>query len=295
MPLPGPRVVLPLLLLVLSAPLAAEDVKVTAGTVEDQRFSDERFGGLSIELQLKGADVEGVKAVRVKVKSAKDDAGTVLYKPEKDDKPKDFEEFSAKRQPGPSVHLTSPSRDASTVDVAGEVELFLPARDPGTNLKFERFLAGLDRPLSSSVLKSAKVEITPLSAKEYKVRQEKNKPTKEEIIAEGKKRGVSDKEIEEALSMMQALASLSGEPPSETSVLIETKDPDGRIIAVDVVKADGSELHAPSRGSDGGRERKLVKIDLSEKPPADAVLAVTLRTAKSVVTVPLNLKGVALP
>jgi hypothetical protein len=38
-----------------------------------------------------------------------------------------------------------------------------------------------------------------------------------------------------------------------------------------------------------------VKIDLSEKPPADAALVVTLRTAKSLVTVPLNLKGVSLP
>jgi len=94
---------------------------------------------------------------------------------------------------------------------------------------------------------------------------------------------------------MDALASLSGEPPSETSILLETKDPDGRIISVDVVKADGTELRAPSRGSSGGRERKLVKIDLSEKPPADAALVVTLRTAKSLVTVPLNLKGVSLP
>jgi hypothetical protein len=291
----GPRVIAPFLLLIVLPVLAAEDVKVTAGTVEDQRSSDARFGGLSVELLLKGAAVDGVKAVRVRVKSAKDNAGSVLYKPERDDKPKDFEEFATNRQAGPEVRLTSPSRDASTVDVAGEVELFIPARDPNTRQRFEQFLSGLDKPLSNSALKSAKVEITPLSPKEYKSRQEKNRPTKEQIMAEGKKRGVSDAEIAQALKLMEALGSLSDEAPSEKSVLLEAKDPDGRIIAIDVVRADGADLQAPTRGSTGGRELKMVKIDLSEKPPADAALVVTLRTPKSVVTVPLNLKGIALP
>lgn len=295
MSLRSPRFIAPFLLLAVSPLLAAEDLKAAAGTVEDQRFSDERFGGLSIELLLKGAGVDEVKAVRVRVKSARDDAGSVLYKPERDDKPKEFEAYATNRQPGPEVRLSSPSRDASTVDVVGEVELFIPARDPNTKQRFEQFLNGLDKPLSSPALKSAKVEITPLSPKEYKSRQEKNRPTKEQIVAEGKKRGVPDAEIQQAVSMMEALASLSGEAPSESSVLLETEDPDGRIIAIDVVRTDGAELPAPSRGTTGGRDLKMVKIDLAEKPPADAALVVTLRTAKSVVTVPLNLKGVALP
>jgi hypothetical protein len=294
MRLRSPRAVAPFLLLLVSTLVAAEDVKVTAGNVEDQRFSDDRFGGLTIDLAFKGSALADVKAVRVRVKSAKDDAGTVLYKPERDDKPRDFEEYSANRQPGPQVHLSSPSRDASTVDVAGEVELFLPGRDPNTKMRFERFLGALDKPISNSALKSAKVEITPLSAKDYKARQEKNRPKKEDIIAEGKKQGVSEAEIQQALSLMDALGSLS-EAPSENSILVETKDPDGRIIAIDVVRSDGAELSAPSRSSSGGRELKMVKIELSEKPPADAALLVTLRTAKSVVTVPLDLRGVALP
>ncbi len=276
------RLPLLLLLLLVSPLFAAEDVKVTAGAVEDQRFSDDRFGGLSIELLLKGGSVADVKAVRVKIKSAKDDVGTVLYKPGKDEKPKDFEEFSTDRQPGPHVSLSSPSRDASSVEVTGEVELFLPARDPATKQKFEQFLGRLDKPISNSALKSAKVEITPLSAKEYTARQKKNRPSKEEIMAEGKKHGATDAEIQQALGLMDALAALGGEEPSENSILIETKDPEGKIISVDVVKADGSEL-------------RMVKIDLAEKPPADAALLVTMRTAKSLVTVPLNLKGVSLP
>ena len=297
MPRP-PRVLALVILLIASALPAADDVKVSPGVVEDQRFTDERFGGLSVGLVLKGGAVADVKAIRVRVKSAKDDVGTVLYKPEKDEKPKDFEDFSTSTglgPAGPQAHLLSPRRDAATVDVAGEIELFVPARDPNTKQRFERFLSGLDRPIGGSSLKAAKVEITPLSPKEYEARQKKNRPTKDQIRAEGKKQGVSDAEIEQAIAMMDALASLGGEAPSENSILLETKDPDGRIIAVDLVGADGKELQARSRGSNGGRELKLVKIDLSEKPPADAALVVTLRTPKSVVTVPFNLKEVPLP
>ena len=295
MPSRSPLLLASTILLVVSPLLAAEDVKVTAGSVEDQRSSDDQFGGLTIGLVFKGSLMADVKAVRVRVKSARDDAGTVLSKPERDETPKDFEEYEANRQPGPEVRLPSPSRDASTVDVAGEVELFVPARDPNTKQRFEQFLAGIDKPIASAALKSAKIEITPLSPAQYKSRQEKNRPTKEQLIAEGKKRGASDAEIQQALKLMDALAGLSGEAPSENSVLLETKDPDGRIIAIDVVKPDGAEIHASARETNGGRDLKLVKIDLSEKPPADAALSVTLRTPKSVVAVPIDLRGVALP
>ncbi|MCA1582893.1 MAG: hypothetical protein LC796_16195 [Acidobacteria bacterium] len=292
---PG-RPVLCVSMLLLSLPLfAAEDVKVSAGAVEDQRSSDGRMSGLSIEIKLAGGALAEVKALRTRLKSAKDDVGTVLYKAAKSDKPRDFEEFSPDRRPGPRINLSSPSRDASTVEAAGEVELFIPSRDPNTKQRFEKFLGRLDKPISSSALKSAKVEITPLSAAAYKARQQQNKPTKEQITAEAKKQGATDAEIKQAIALVEAFTALGGEEPSETSVLIETKDPDGKIISIDLVGADGSELKAPSRGSSGGREDKLVKIDLSEKPPPDAALVVTLRTSRSVVSVPLNFKEVALP
>ena len=275
--------------------LAADDVKVTPGAVEDQRSSDGRMGGLTIGLKLTGGALGEIKAIRWRVKSARDDRGASLYKTSKDDKPRDFEEFAPDHRQEPRVSLASPGRDASTVDVAGEVELFIPARDPATRQRFENFLARLDKPLSNSALKSAKVGITPLSAAAYKERERQNRPTKEEIMAEGKKHGASEAEIKQAMAMFEAVSALGGEEPGENSVLIETKDPDGRIISIDVVGADGKELRAPSRGSSGAREVKLVKIDLAEKPPADAALMVTMRTPKSVVTVPLNFKEVALP
>ncbi len=273
---------------------AADDVKVAPGAVEDERASDARGGGLSIGLKLTGGSLADVKAIRWRVKSARDDRGTSLYKASKDDK-RDFEEFAPDRHPEPRLRLSSPSRDASTVDVSGEVELFIPARDASTRQRFEGFLGRLDKPVSSSALKSAKVEVTPLSASAYKERERKNRPSPEDIKAEGKKHGASEAEIQQAIKMFEALSALGGEEPGENSILVETKDPEGRIISIDVVAADGTELRAPSRGSSGAKEVKLFKIELAEKPPADAALLVTMRTSKSVVTVPLNFKEVALP
>lgn len=296
MPQPGRRALALWILLVFSSSLfAAEDVKVAAGTVEDQRYSDARMGGLTIELKLTGESVKEVKALRARVKSAKDDRGTNLAKGGKDEKTADFDEFSPDRRPGPSLHLMSPARDASTIDVAAEVELFIPARDPETKLIVDSFQSRLDKPIASTALRAAKAEITPLSAAAYKARQAGNKPKKEDIIAEGKKQGVSEAEIQQALALIEAFSAIGSEEPSETSVLVETKDPDGRIISIDVVGADGKALPSGSRGSQGGREGRLMKIDLSSKAPADAALLVTMRTSKSVVTLPMNLKGVALP
>ena len=151
--------------------LAADDVKVAPGTVEDQRFTDSRMGGLTVELKLTGAALKDIKAVRMSIQSAKDNVGTELYKPAKEEKAPEFEEFSENRQPGPKFSLANPSRDATSIEVNGEVELFMPSRDPATVQKFPKPFAKPDKPIASPALKSAKVEITPLSAAAYKDRQ----------------------------------------------------------------------------------------------------------------------------
>ncbi len=286
--------VLPALLLLVSSLSTGQDVKVSPGTVEDQRFSDNRMGGLTIELKLTGGGIKDVKALRSRVKSARDDVGTELYKPGKEDKT-EFEEFSENVHPGPKLSVANPSRDANSIDVSGEVELFMPSRDPATLQRFDNALARPDKPLSNSAFKSAKVEITPLSPAAYKTGQQQNRPTPDEIREEGKKHGASEEEIQQAVRLMEAMASLGSEEPGDTSVLLETKDPDGRIISIEVAASDGTVLHASSRSTSGGREARLVKIDLDAKPPADAALLVTLRTRKSVMSLPVKWKEVALP
>jgi hypothetical protein len=274
----------------------AQSVKVSAGDVEDTRASTEGWGGLSIELKLAGDGVADVKGLRVKVKSARDDKGTVVYKPDPAGKPGDFEEFSSDRRPGPSVRLLRPPREASSVEVNGELELFMPKRDPATKQKVDRFLSRLDKPIASPALKAAKIEITPLSPAEYKTRSAKRKPSKEEIAAEGKKHGASEKEIQQMMQMMEALSALGpGEDVSDTNAVFDVKDPEGRLLGLEVADREGNEIHSSGRSSSGGKEAKLMKLDLAQKPPDDAVLLLTVRTPKSVVSVPLAFKEVVLP
>src|SRR5262249_55023669 len=145
------RALAPWILLCFSSSLiAADDVKVAPGTVQDERYTDARMGGLTVELKLTGESVKDVKALRTKIKSAKDDRGTTVAKAGKEEKAADFDEFSADRRPGPSLRLASPARDASTIDVAAEVELFIPSRDPETKLRVDNFMGRLDKPVSSS-------------------------------------------------------------------------------------------------------------------------------------------------
>ncbi len=283
-------------LLLASPLLGADDIKVTTERVEDDRSSESRNGSLEIELKLEGGTPADVKALRVKIQSARDNVGSVLNRPAPDGKPAEFVEFSPDRHPGPQLRLASPSREASTVDITGEVELFIPSRDPGTKQKFDGFLGKLDKPIASAALKATRVDITPLSTKAYKERQQANRPTKDQIIAEGKKHGATEAEIKQALALMEAFSSLNGaDESSDRTVLLETRDPDGRVISIDVVGADGSELRVPSRSTSGARDVKLQKIDLAEKPPAGAALLVLIRTPRSIVTVPLSLKELALP
>ena len=123
----GSKLAFPALLLALSTSGArAQDVKVAPGTVEDLRFSDNRMGGLTVELKVTGSALKDIKAVRTRVKSAKDNLGTDLYKPGKEEKVADFEEFSENRRPGPKLSLGNPGRDAISIDVTGEVELSRP-------------------------------------------------------------------------------------------------------------------------------------------------------------------------
>src|SRR5438477_10622212 len=62
---------------------AAENVRVTAGTIDDDRRTSAKFGGgLELELKLTGDGLEGARAARVVVKKALDESGRDLM-PEK--------------------------------------------------------------------------------------------------------------------------------------------------------------------------------------------------------------------
>lgn len=282
------------LLLPPSPPVEASELRVVAGPIEDIRSSSPEYAGLNVEIKLEGAGSEDVDAVRIHVKSAKDNLGNSLYRSTSKQKRGDFQRI-AKGPFQPKVTLANPPRDASNLNVALELEMFIPKRDPNSSVRLDGFLSKLDKPLSHPTLKSAKVEVIPLSAKEYQDREAKSRPTKEQLLARAKEDGLSEKEVEMALALMEAFSKLGeSEGSSENDIYLETKDADSRLIDWKVVDKEGNEV--PSGGTQSsGSDKKLWQLRLREKPPADAALLLTIRTSKATVTQGFDLKEVVLP
>ena len=75
----------------------------------------------------------------------------------------------------------------------------------------------------------------------------------------------------------------------------EIKDPHGKVASVEFCDASGKKLESNGRMSSGFGDSKAVTISFNARPPADAVVKIYVVTDKSVVTVPIALKDIALP
>jgi hypothetical protein len=140
--------------------LAQEDVRVLAGEVTDSRFfGGYQAAGLSLKVKIRGDGMDGVEALRFLLADARDDLGNPLL-PDKRDAPA-FRDVHGDRAEE-NLSLRSPARDASSFQVSGRVELFIPGRDPNAVVKVTRALANPNKPLSSPSLKAADVRVIVL-------------------------------------------------------------------------------------------------------------------------------------
>lgn len=279
-----------LALLWASVAFGQSGVKVEIDDATDNRVTGEMFSGaLELRLKLAGNGLEKASAARVIVREAKDDRGTVLTGTSQD--PPDFmgREYNSGLL---SVSLMTPARAASSVRIKGTVELFVPSRDPGATVKVDKALTKLDAPLSSKALQAAKVSITPLSPARHAAMLEERKLTEEKIAqirAEGKKQGVSEKEIEMMIGLAQALSELDTPLREGTIILSATKSTFDRIYRIEVLGADGQPIDLPERSTSSMGDDSLMTLVPREPPPADATLQLTLLTDKSKMSFPFEL------
>jgi hypothetical protein len=287
----------PLLGVVLSMAAGAHaqsGVKVELEEVIDNRVTAGGWSGtLDLRVKLQGSAADKANAARIVVKDARDDRGTVLSEGAKppDFMPRDYNQGILQ------VSLATPARAASSVKLKGTVELFVPARDPNAIVKIDKALSKLDAPLSSKTLKAAKITITPLSPEGYAEEKKKNRLDDKKIAelrAEGKKQGVSDKEIEMALEMAKALENIDGDLPAGSVVLSGTTSDFDRIFRVEVLGADGQPINTTGRSTSTRGDSTIMTIQPSEPPPPNAALQIFLLTDKSRVTSPFEM-NVPLP
>lgn len=273
---------------------AQSNVGVEIDDVTDNRQTPQEgfhiAGGLELRLKVTGSNLDKALAARVIVKEAKDDQGNSLVSAGAD--APDF--MSREYNNGTlQVSVQQPARSASTVRLKGTVELYVPGRDPNAIIKIDKALSKLDAPLSSKALKTAKLELTPLSREGYTKQRQARKITEKDIAemrAEAKKRGVDEKELEMAIGLAQAFDSMDGDVPENAIIFSGKKADFDRIFRIEVLGGDGKPINITSRSTSTRGESSLMTLNPSEAPPANAVLELMLLTDKSRMSFPFDLK-----
>lgn len=288
-------VFLGILLSIATSIAAQSNVGLELDDVTDNRVSAGGFvGQLQLRVKLTGSGLDKASAARIVVKDARDDRGKVL-----DDGSGNKPDYMGREYNGGMIGFTvgQPSRPASTVRIKGTIELYVPSRDPGSIVKVSKALSKLDAPLASNGLKAAKISITPLSKSGYvEVMKTRKLDEKQiaEIRAEGKKRGVSDDEVNKMLELAKAMEGLETEP-AEGMVVLSGKSADfERIYRVEILGDDGKPIDVGARSTSMRGENAIMTIQPNQPASPSATLQFSLLTDKSQVSFPFDLK-VTLP
>jgi hypothetical protein len=272
------------ILIVTSALTAQESVKVRH--VNDRRATG-FFAELSMTLELPKIKASEVAASRVIVKSATDETGRDLVDAEKGEPPLQLSMGrSADQNPATvSLSLKNPDRKATKVkEVRGEIELYLPGKDPNSVAEIAKFTTMSGKALSHKALKANGVEISMVSAAQLEAEKKKRAEAKKKEYAE---MGYEGDDL--ATMVTDFLGSLLG--AEENDLYVRIKDPKNAIQNIAYVDAAGEVKMVNAREDEGF----TLLSTWSGKPQADWKLRVSMKTAKNVVRMPFALNDVPLP
>jgi hypothetical protein len=263
------RIALTIVALTLTAaPLLAQPKPVDASVqqVLDRR-SNGPFADCTITVALAGIKSSEVEASRVVVQKATDDTGQDLVDREKQEQTELDPNFAGSMRDANApatvgVTLKNPSRKAKKItEVRGEIELFMPSKDPNSVAEIPKFMTFTGKPLANKALKANGIEITFMNAAQ--------------IEAENKKRAES--------------GGFSVNPEGELAARL--KDPNKRMQSVVYVDAAGDVKRVMTRDDDGVE----IFVYWGDKPQPDWKLRVNMKTTKNVIKHTFALKDVALP
>lgn len=267
--------------------------RAKVATVQDRRSSGS-FARCTVGIELPDYPAHEVAAVRVVVATAVDDTGAVLVP----DEPPAGLEPSQRGQMGkpdgdrpapPALvfaELKNPSRTAKSLkELSGEIELFVPARDPNGAAKLPKFLSLAGKPVSNPALKANGVEISILTKAQVAAERKK---AEEAERARLKKEGYDDAEAI-ASSVESALWSFpKGE---DNEVVLRVKDPKGAIQEIKAFDGEGNRMFAGGSDEAGLRVLKF----WGDPPKPDWSLVVELRTEKNLLRHTFAFRDLPLP
>jgi hypothetical protein len=265
-------------------------VEVSIEQVNDRR-SKGFFSELNLSLELPKVKSSEVTASRVVVQAATDDTGVDL-RPE--DTSQDLEPNSRGemyRQSGEdppcsvTVKLKNPARAASKVtEVRGDIELYMPGRDPNSTALITKFLPASGKPLTNAALKANGVEISFLSAAQIDAEKKKLIAAKRKEASES---GWEGESLESYINdYSQSVLSLDAD-----SMAVRLKDPNKRIQQIVYLDSAGETKNVSVRDSEG----VTLLTTWGGAPQPDWKLRVSMKTPKNVVKHTFVLKDVKLP
>lgn len=274
------------LTLVLSSTAVAAQETFVVRQVNDRRTNG-FFAQLAISVEMPKIKSADVAASRVMLTKAVDETGRDLLDPEA--KEPQFETHRGGQPDRPaavSVTLKNPDRKAMSIkEVRGEIELFMPAKDPNSVAEVAKFLPQSGKPLVHKALKANGVEISLVTPAQLEAEKKKRSEEKKKEYAEMGFEG------EDLANMLAQFLEGMFMGSSENDLMVRIKDPNKRIQDISYIDGAG-EVQMVSVIDDEG----MTKLSTwAGKPQPDWKLRVSMRTPKNLVRYPLALNNVPLP
>lgn|GEM_PF-995969 len=275
------------------APAKATPANATLKTVQDRR-TEGHFPRCTLGIELPDIPAHEARASRVVVMKAVDDLGTNLVREDAADtrlEPTQRGSFGKPKDgpPPPTIvfaELKNPPRKATTLkEVSGEIELYIPGRDPNGEAEFPKILSMAGKPLAHAALKENGVEISVLSEAQIGVERKK---AGEAERAKAKKEGITD---EDTIRSMVEYAVDSFPKGGEGQIVLRVKDPKKAIQ--DFKMADGEGNPQFNGKSD---EAGLTILEFwGDKPKPDWTMKVLMQSDRSLVRHTFVFRDVPLP
>jgi hypothetical protein len=276
-----------------AGPAKATPANAKLVTVQDRR-TDGSFPRCTLGIELPDVPAVDAKAARVVVTKAVDDLGTNLVPQDAAEarlEPTQRGQFGAPEgKPSPPTivfaELKNPPRKAKVLkEVSGEIELFIPSRDPNGEATLPKFLSLAGKTAVHPALKANGVEIQFLSGAQVAAERKK---AEEAERAKLKKDGYTE---EESIKEMVESALWSFPKGDDSEVLLRVRDPKSAIQEIKAFDGEGNPVFAGSSDEAGFKVLKF----WNETPKPDWSLKVEMRSDKSLVRHTFVFRDLPLP
>ncbi len=278
----------------IAAPVA-KGVQIKSGDISDRRSAGQFPGSLNVELIIAGDVLAKCRGIRkISILTAVDSTGRNLLEKERERSGSAVFDFDRKNDEETEIkktmQLLTPVRSATSIkELSGSLEIYAPARDPRAKVVVKGFMEKTGKPLVSDALKKVKIELivyTKAQADALKKAEEEKQRKEAESAAKSPVEDAADAMASAVSGLFSGLFEIG-----ETDLMFSIKDPNNKLIDLEVLDAAGKPVDTGSRSSSGDK----YIVGYHELPANTAQLVLYLETPTSVIKTPFRLTNLVLP